>query len=1082
MKRILLVCFLACSVAFQSYAQEKTVSGTVVSNEDNTGLPAVNIIVKGTTTGTTTDLDGNYKLTVPTDEAVLIFSSIGFENQEIIVGSQSVINLTLRADVTQLGEVVVTALGISREKAGLGYAVQQVDGDAVNTVKDGNFINSLSGKVAGVQIKQNNNFGGSTNVIIRGNSSITGSNQALFVVDGVPINNGTYNETDYQRDGRYGFDYGNAASDINPEDVESISVLKGAAASALYGSRAANGVVLVTTKKGKARKGIGVSFNTGYTAGKIDKKTFIEYQDQYGAGYGKYYGSTGDFFDIDVNGDGVDDFVVPTTEDGSYGGKFDPNLMVYTYDSFIPESDRYLQPSPWVAAENTPVDFFETANTFNNSIALTGGDEKANFRLSYTNYTATGVMPNSEMKRNNVSFNGSTQLTDKFKVSTGINFNVNDNIGRNSTGYGGNMMGEFRQWWQTNVDVKRQKDLYFKTKRNVTWNPIGPPAELQPIFWDNLYWTRYENYQSDERTRMFGNIMLSYDLKDWLKIEGRASLDTYNELREERLAVGSVAGEFGNIRPKQDETSGYQRKDLFVSERNYDLMLTANKDLTPDLTLYAMLGFNLRQNDFESVQGATAGGLAVPGLYKLSNSLNTPPLPIEEDTQKEVYGYYTSVNLGYKNMLYFDGTFRYDISSALPISDNAYPYYSASVAWVFTEAFSSNWLDFGKVRVGGARVANDLAAGNTSDFFIRNPNFGPTIITSAPNTKNNSELVPETTDSYEFGLELAALDNRVSLDLAVYTSETNDLLTFIEVSQATGYRFKLINGGSVENKGIELTLGGDIIRNNDWNWHMDVNFARNRNKVLSLSEGVDNYVLNSYQGGISANATVGQPFGVLKGTGFEYLNGEKVVDANGYYKAVADQIIADPNPDFIGGINNRVTYKGIALSFLIDMQQGGDVYSLDMHYGQGTGLPVHTTGLNDLGNDFRLPVAEGGGIKQPGVKEDGTENDIYARADYFGGVFYWGNSSRNPAALTVYDASFVKLRELAISYTLPNKWINSFANRVEFSLVGRNLAILHKNLPYADPESGLSAGNAQGYLSGSYPTVRSTGFALKVDF
>jgi len=264
---------------------------------------------------------------------------------------------------------------------------------------------------------------------------------------------------------------------------------------------------------------------------------------------------------------------------------------------------------------------------------------------------------------------------------------------------------------------------------------------------------------------------------------------------------------------------------------------------------------------------------------------------------------------------------------------------------------------------------------------------------------------------------------------------------------------------------------------------MDLNWSRNKSKVLSLSEGVDNIVLNSYQGGISANATVGEPFGVLKGTGFMFADdGQKVVNSSGYYIAVPDQIIGDPNPDWIGGINNRISYKGLALSFLFDMQQGGDVFSLDMHYGQGTGVPANTVGINDLGNDWRLPVADGGGIILPGVKEDGSPNDIHARADYFGGVFYWGTSSRNPAQKTVYDASFVKLREAAITYTLPNNLINSFAEKVEVSLVGRNLAILHKNLPYADPEAGLSAGNAQGYLSGAYPTVRTMGFAIKVDF
>ncbi len=1059
-------------------------TGLVLSSDDDAGLPAVNIIVKGTTMGTTTDLDGNYTINVPSGDVTLIYSSIGFLNQEVAVGNQSAINITLRADITQLGEVVVTALGISREKAALGYAVQKVDGDQVNLAKDGNFINSLSGKVAGMQIKQNNNFGGSTNVVIRGNSSITGDNQALFVIDGVPVNNRVGNTKDYQDGGRAGYDFGNAASDINPEDVESISVLKGPAASALYGSRAANGVILITTKKGKARKGIGVSFTTGFTSGQIDKKTFTEFQDQYGAGYGKYYGSNGDFFDVDVNGDGNLDFLVPAQEDGSYGGKFDPNLMVYHYDSFVPESPNFGQPAPWVAGASTPVDFFETANTFNNSIALTGGNEITTFRLSYTNFRTTGVLPNSEMKRDNISFNGETQITDKFRVSMGVNVNLNNNTGRNATGYGGSLMSSFRQWWQTNVDLKEQERFYKETKRNVTWNPIDLPGDDFPIYHDNPYWKRYENYTTDERTRVLGNIMLHYDINDWLKIEGRASMDSYNETREERLAVGSVANEFSVLRPKQDELSGYIREDIFVSERNYDLMLTANRDLTDDLSLYALFGFNLRQSDFESVRAGTSGGLAVPGLYKLSNSLGTPPLPIEKDTQKEVYGYYTNVNLGYRNRLYLDGTFRYDISSALPVSDNAYPYYSAALSWVFTESLNAGFLNYGKLRIGGARVANDLDAGRTADFYIRNPNFGPTIITTLPSRKNNSELVPETTDSYEIGLELSFLDNRVSLDAAVYTSKTNDLLTQIEVSQGTGYREKIINAGSVENKGVELTLTGEIIRKSDLNWRMDINWAKNKSKVLSLADGVENIQLhgNSLQGDVSINATVGQPFGIIKGTGFMYLDGQKVVNSAGYYIAVSDQIIGDPNPGWIGGINNRISYKSLALSFLIDMQHGGDVYSLDMHYGQATGVSANTVGINDKGNDWRLPVAEGGGILQPGVKEDGTANDIYARADYFGGVFYWGNSARNPVERTIYDASFVKLREMALTYTLPNKWINSFANRVEFSLVGRNLAILHKNVPYADPESGLGAGNIQGYLSGSWPTVRSMGFALKVDF
>lgn len=1077
-------------VSFISWGQDRTVSGKVTSLDDGSTLPGVNVILKGTSTGTVTDIDGNYKLSVPSEGGTLIFSFVGLETQEVEVGSRSVIDVQMASDVKQLSEVVVTALNVSREKASLGYSQQTLEADAVSKVKESNFINSLSGKVAGVQVRTNNTMGGSTNITIRGNSSFS-NNQPLFVIDGVPVSNETNNSTS-QQGGGYGYDYGNPAADVNPEDIASMSVLKGAAATALYGSRGQNGVILITTKKGTKRKGIGVTFTSGVTIGKINKDTFIEYQDQYGAGYGPYYGNNGYFTDRfdtdgdgkpdsnDLDGDGVIDYVVPTTEDASYGGQFNPNLNVYHWDSFVPESPNFGKKRPWVAAENTPVDFFETQTTLNNSIAFAGGNEKTTFRMSYTNLDMDDILPNSEMTKHTINFTGSSKLTDKLTADIMFQYNIQDVVGRFSTGYSDNLMTQFRQWWQVNVDVKALEDIYHQTHRNYTWNPADFRDPLTPIYWDNPYWTRYENYQSDNRDRTLSKVGLNYQFTDWLGLNVSASIDSYTEVREERRAVGSIATAFGvNL---ADETSGYQRKNIESAEYNYNAMLSVNKQLNDDISLSGLLGFNLRKESYDYSQASTSGGLAVPGLYSLSNSVNPNPFPFEYLWEKEVYGYFANANVGYRNFLYLDANYRTDISSALPVDNNQYNYYSFGLGFVFSELVDLDWMDFGKVRASYGTVGNDTRPLRVDDVYLREPNFQGGIVTRLPYVKNNNNLLPEETEEIEFGLQFTGLDRRLNVDIAYYKRNTFDQLLGIDISSATGYSRKYVNAGDIQNKGIELVVGGDIIRSEDIKFNTTVNFTRNVSEVLELLEGTNNYVFQSFQGGISANATVGEPFGVFRGTGFEYLNGEKVVNEDGYYKAVPDQIVGNPNPDWVMGINNTVSYKGISLGFLVDIQKGGDVYSLDMHYGQGTGVAANTVGNNDRGFPLRSPVSEGGGVLNPGVTETGEANTTYADATDYSGAFYWGNASRNPGALTVYDASYVKLRELSLSYRLPSSITESFANRVDLSLVGRNLWIIHKNVPYADPESGLGVGPAQGYLSGAYPTVRTMGFKVEVEF
>lgn len=1064
-----------------AWAQERTVTGSVTSAEDGSGLPGVNVVVKGTTTGTVTDVQGNYSISAP-GTGTLVFTFIGLESQEVPVNNRNTVNVQMRQDVQQLSEVVVTALNIPREKASLGYATQTVSGEDVTDAKQQNFVNSMSGKVAGVQIRTNANLGGSTNIVIRGNKSVSGNNQPLFVVDGVPIDNRTGNTADQQR-GSTGYDYGNAASDINPEDIESINVLKGASASILYGSRAANGVVMITTKKGAKRKGIGIAVSTGVTVSRINKETFIDYQKEYGAGYAapryEYYGPQG-FFEDDVNGDGVMDLVVPTLEDGSYGAQFDPDLNVYHWDSFVPESPNFGRAYPWVAAKNTPVDFFETQTELNNSISFSGGNDVNTFRVGYTNYKSDWILPNSDLQRHNFNFSGSSKINDKLTASLDVNYVFNKTKGKGSTGYSDNLMTNFRQWWQTNVDVKSLEAMYRATGRNISWNGGDYMEPDNPIFWDNPYWTRYKNYQTDNRSRVFGNFSLNYNITDWLSVLGRVSVDSYTELREERRAIGSVPAPFGINR--LDEGAGYQRDDRRVGEYNYDLIFTANRDLSPDFSLVAVLGTNIRRNRFESTLASTNGGLVVPELYSLNNSALALPLPVERNTTKEVYGFFANANVGFRDMIYLEVAGRNDISSALPVDNNSFFYHSESLSFVFTELAEIPFLNFGKVRLNYAEVGNDTDPERTVNTYTRTDNFGNIQMYSFPTYVNNADLRPEKTKSWEAGLELRGIDNRLSLDLGFYKTNSIDQIVEVELSKATGMGFQYLNGGDIENKGIEVALGYDIIKNNAFRWNAMINWARNVSEVNSLPSGIENYVINNFQGGVSANATVGQPYGVIRGTGFQYLNGRRVVDADGFYVAVADQIIGDPNPEWTGGITNSLSYKKINLSFLIDVQRGGDVWSLDMHYGQGTGLTPNTAGLNELGNPKRDPVSEGGGVLNEGVQADGSENGVRAEADYYGGAFYWGSATANPSQLTTYDASYVKLREVVLSYSLPNTILGNVFQNVSISAFGRNLWIIDKNLPHADPESGLGAGNGQGFISGAYPSTRSIGFRLDLTF
>ena len=1099
-----------------NFAIAQSVSGVVSDAGSGDALPGVAVSEKGTNNATLTDFDG--KFTIKANKgATLVFSSMGMDSKEV-TASSDFIQVSLTASASQLDEVVVTALGMTREKKSLGYATQDVDGAEVTTVKDANFVNSLSGKVAGVQIKSSGTLGGSANVVIRGSSSLTGNNQALFVVDGMPISNSTGNSSDGAR-GRGGYDYGNAAMDINPEDIENISVLKGAAATALYGSRASNGVVLITTKSGKSNTGkktLGVTVSTGITVGAINQNTFVRHQKSYGPGYGRYYGGAytstsptdsvftdGRAQSYDANGDGQNDIALPMGEDASFGLAVDPNMDVYDWESIYPELPTYQQSKKHVAGENGALSFYEQSVTRNNNFAVDGGGENSSFRLSATSFDQKGIVPGSSIGRDNVSFSGRFDASDRLTVSAKANYINQNGKGRYGTGYDSrNPNQSFRQWYNVLTDMDAQKDAYTNYgEKNYSWNAYGYGAAnpTAPHYFDNFYYSALQNFSTDSRNRIIGNIMAEYQINDWMKLTGRMSADSYNEIREERIGTESV------------DVSMYTRNNRAFTEQNNDLYLNINKNFGTDgeISFSGLLGYNQRRSSFQSIYASTNGGLVVPGVYALSNSVAAPAAPSENANKIGVDGIYGQASIGYQNFLYVDLSARQDVSSTLPVENNTYFYPAASLSLIWSEFVDSDILSFGKLRANWANVGSDAPANSLADAYVIGTPFSGTTLASAPSTQSNSNLLPENTASTEFGLEVKMFDNRVGFDVSAYNRITTNQILPAQVSTATGSFYKYVNAGRVDNEGVEVSGYITPVKTKDFQWDISVNWSTNDNTVVELFGDSQSLLLSGVQGGVNMTARVGEAFGTLEGTQYVRAGGDGaplVYDWSSsrggarYYTGDVG-VIGNVQADWRGGINNAISYKNIRLSALVDAQMGGNFFSLDTYYGYGTGVYDFQAGTNAAGNPIRTNVEDGGGltfeevaylgIETPqqwdGVTVDadgnpvGTENSTPMWMNDYGNAMGWALGG--PKEMHIHDASFVKLREVALTYTLPTSALAGLpVAGVDVSLIGRNLAILYKNTPWSDPEAGLAAGNLQGYQSGAYPTLREVGVNLRVKF
>ncbi|MBD0257520.1 MAG: SusC/RagA family TonB-linked outer membrane protein [Cytophagales bacterium] len=1081
MKRrlLLLSLFLLFGAVLRVAAQDKTVTGRVTSAEDASALPGVNVVVRGSSSGTVTDAQGRYSISVG-DGTTLVFSFVGLTTQEIPVNNRSAIDVQLQADVRQLGEVVVTALGIEREEKALPYAVQEVKGDVATGINQPNPLSSLSGRVAGLQITgATGNIGGSSRINLRGVNSISGNNSPLIVLDGVPIDNQSFNTLNTNR-GAGGYDYGNMAQYINPDDIESISVLKGPTAAALYGARAANGALIITSKKGRSQKGIGVKVNSGVGFEQVN--VLPKYQNLYGGGFevSDAEGGVGGFAQQEINGQTYS--IVDYGTDESWGPRYNGQQVLH-WNSFDPwDAQNYLVPRPWQAPANDVRDFFRTGVSWNNNVELSGGNENATFRMSYTNFDLKGYMPNSSLKRNSVFLTGQTKLGTRVNAFGTVNYINNKALGRPSTGYDdNNIMQKFNQWGQRQLDMEEMKAYKNPDGSQRTWNRAAWD-DPTPNFSDNPYWTRYENYQNDDMNRVFGNIGFNVDILNWLKFETKLMSDYYTQRAMERVAIGSQA------------QSSYSEEIREFNENNYQFLLLANKDLSENFSFQGTLGANRMDQRLNRNSQITLGGLQVPNLYTLNNAESVAT--DDYSRRKRINSVFGQANLGFRDMLYVDFTLRNDWYSTLSAGNNSFLYPSVGTSFVFTglDALKNvNWLSMGKVRASWAKVGNDTDPYRNTRVY--NPaldanlfpySFGSSPLYSLPLRLNNPNLKPESTQSFEVGAELRFLQNRLGLDVAVYNNATTDQILELEVSGAGGYRYLIVNAGKMTNKGVEVALTGTPVKlSNGFEWDVAVTWARNRNKLIELTEGVNNYTLANAPFAVSLNAIVGESYGSIRGTDFVYDQaGNKVVDAAGRYVASDVKTIGNILPDWTGGISNTFRFKGFDLSALLDFRKGGDFFSTTYMWGTYSGILEHTAANNIRENGVVLDGMVAAVDENDDIiyNEDGTAQTDGRNATPLD-VHVWASDHYSgPAKQNVFDGSFVKLRELRFGYTLPAKWTGPIRN-ARIAAFGRNLAIWGSNVTdFVDPENTTGSGNVQGLEGGALPSLRSYGVNVSFEF
>ncbi len=1039
---------LLCFIGLQAQKENKTeqlnrntarVSGRIIDEEKNEPVAGATVIIGNKTT--VTDSEGLFGMHVSKGKHIVSISSVGFitrEIGEIDTREREVadLNISLKRDNMQLGEVIVTALGLSKEKKKLGFAVQEIKGEDISTVKGTNMLAGLQGKIAGLNLtRASTGIGNSTRVVLRGESSLNiNKNQALIVVDGVPINNniGTASSNDLP------IDYGSGGAEINPDDIESISVLKGPNAAALYGSRAASGVLVIKTKKAAASKKLGITVNSSAVFDQVLKTP--DFQNEYGGGTGvglKYYSY----------GDGVDG--TNTSNSGhNWGAPFEGQSFVQ-YGSPMDGSGKRTK-TPWVAHPDNVKDFYVTGRTLNNSISVTKAGDIGSFRASYNNFNQTGIMPNTELHRNQFNVNTGINITSKVTFNANINYinSYSDNLP--VVGYGGGSPTYNFIWFERNADINWFKDYWVKGKEGI--------QQAYYFTWgDNPYMTMYEQLNDLKRNRVFGNAYINYAITDHLSLMVRTGMDYSGDIRISRRPLSSVVALNGL----------YRRQEYTYFERNSDFLLSYNggKFLNNFKWSASVGGNNLQINTYSNT--TTANGLVIPKVYNLGNASSRPAIS-EVNTLKTVNSVYMVGDIDFRNMVFLQLTGRNDWSSTLPASNNSYFYPSASLSVIASDIFSlkSRRLNFWKLRLSYASVGNDTDPYQTQPYYDYSVLPGSVTL---PGTLPNANLKPEITSSFETGTELKMLDSRLNLDFSFYRTESKNQILRSPLAISSGYSANVINAGKITNTGFEITLQAVPVRR-EITWEISLTGAANRSKVVELTEGINNYIMATAQSA-TIEARVGGRMGDIYGVGFLRNKDGKIIYKDGVpVFSPTTMKIGNYNPDFIGGIQNTIRYKSFSLNFLFDARIGGTIYSYTYSTGSEAGSLENT-----------LPGRKDGIIGDGVVQNtDGSFSPNTIKVAAY--TYYRGYYKRPNVEANSFDATFAKLREVALGYDVPSRLVRRTPfQSLKLILTGRDL-LLFTDVPNIDPETSFVTGSTivPGIENAQIPSTRSFGASLIV--
>lgn len=1035
---------------------KKTITGSVTDNITGEALTGATITIPGTTTGTITNFEGKFSLEIPSDANSLKISFIGYIDQIITLGNQNEIVVKLKASTTALNEVVVTALGITQEKKSLGYATQEIKSEEISNVADANIANKLSGRVAGMQVNTSSTIGGSTRIVLRGESTLSRSGSSpLIIVDGVSINNNEIITDDV--------DWGSGLSDINFNDIKSINVLKGPAASALYGSRAGNGAIVITTKSGSIAKKAQINFNHSTTFESILRYP-TDYQYKYGPGIA-------DSYQLLYNKDST--FNLDVFDEAWSTVPYDKNKLVELW--YSPTTKGYRAGDTWNSDKgdiikvpyvsqgtNNYKEFFKTGYSITNNVSVDLPGDIIHGRFSYSNLNQQGIMPGTDFKRHNIAINTTGKITDKLTINVSTNLISAKSNNRPSNRSGKDNIAYTLAWTPPGMNMDALKDYWQKGQE-------GTKQFIWRNGHNNLFFIAHEIRNTQQKYRVFGNASLNYEFNENINFLVRYGTDISSEDREKIRPYGTVG-----------DNPSYEHERILLADNNADFLLSYTKSINSTINLSVSTGGNIFKSTSRS-NWEEAPNLLLPG-YETVNNTSESPQATQYLYEKQINSIYGYVNMDYKKAVYLSLTARNDWSSTLSPKNNSYFYPSIGLSSLLSELIQlPSLISFLKVRCAYAQVGKDTDPYRLENSLYKTTSYNGIVTYSVANNIANPDLKPEMTTSYEAGAETYFFKNRLGFDFTFYYNTTKNQVINIELARSTGYGSKSINAGKIENKGIEITMKTIPVNKNNFQWNFNVNFSQNRNKLIELAEGIEKYDLGNFGGYESQKiiAEIGKPLYGIYGYRQERVEdpespyyGRLIFDENGLpVKKKEMDYLGNADPVFLLGLNNTFKYKNLAFNFLFDYRYGGKVFgsiSRMMFFG---GYSTETVELREQG-------FLGDGVVE---KDDGTyaENTkiIPGNAVRLGYTDIHGRLTEN----FLYSGTFLKLREISLSYSLPSdlsKKLNM--SNISFSIVGRNLFVLTK-MPNQDPDTYVDGipGNAGAYY---FPTSRSYGFNINLTF